>query len=97
MAKFSFLIIVVALIVGHVVIECKSRHPLNSDFVNGPWARIGKRARENKECGVDQFYKLEILDKLSVSQLNLLIGCIRQKLNERNAYVTNDQKTEGKF
>lgn len=94
MAKILFLIIAVVLIVGQVVVECKTRPPLNSDFVNGPWARIGKRARANKECGAESMYKLDILDKLSVSQLNMLISCIKQMLNEKNAY-DDDEKNEG--
>jgi hypothetical protein len=89
MAKF--LIIVIALIVGQIVIECKSKPPINSNFFNRQWTRIGKRAGAKKDCGEDQLYKLDIFDKLSVSELNELIDCIREKLIETNAYVMDDE------
>ncbi|RNA38865.1 hypothetical protein BpHYR1_044361 [Brachionus plicatilis] len=41
--NFALKIVCLITLVGCLVSASKQRPPINSDFVNGPWARIGKR------------------------------------------------------
>lgn len=49
MIMFKILILIACYLVTVSVAKPPMRQPINSDFVNGPWARIGKRTMANDD------------------------------------------------
>lgn len=58
----------------------KQKVPHNSNFANGPWARIGKRKADNDPCN-----SLIGADSIDHAALDLYINCIRS--NKKNSQI----------
>lgn len=68
--KIIFVTITLTMLFICVMGNAKARPPLNSDFVNGPWARIGKRK-------IDSCYKLKMSNQIDNK---MYIECLKSKL-----------------
>lgn len=51
-----------------------TKPPINADFVNGLWARIGKRARDNERVGLN--YEIKCNEPSKMDLKTYLANCI---------------------
>ncbi|CAF0722609.1 unnamed protein product [Brachionus calyciflorus] len=82
-----FKLIVIALICGQFISANKVRPPLNSDFVNGPWARIGKRSQyNNNECNYFTNFNYS-----NEKMIRLYIQCLINNLDATESSESNEK------
>lgn len=83
--NFTKKIVIWMFLVGFLVNDSQQRPPINSDFVNGPWARIGKRA------GTSVCNYLNRVDLSESIKGVLLVKCIAEWKAKQLGNLTDDE------